>query len=198
MKKIGVLNLQGAVAEHLVSLQHIDNVQGVSVKLANQLDELAGLIIPGGESTAISRLIQQNQLAEPIKRFAKQGKGIFGTCAGLILCANSDANNSDQFDQASRLVQPLQLIDISVMRNGFGRQVDSFSTTLSIVDVGEDIPAIFIRAPYIQQYAASVTPLAYYNQYCVMARNDNILVSAFHPELSDDRRVLHYFINEMC
>lgn len=188
LKKIGVLNLQGAISEHLSVLQHIENVQAIAVKKAEQLDELAGLIIPGGESTAISRLIRQNHLFDPIIQFAKQGKGIFGTCAGLVLCGKTTTHNE---------VEQLKLIDIEVERNGFGRQIASFETVLDIETIGQQIPAVFIRAPYITKVGSQVKPLAFVNHHCVMAQKDNILVCSFHPELTSDDRITKYFV-QLC
>lgn len=188
LKKIGVLNLQGAISEHLSVLQHIENVQAIAVKKAEQLDELAGLIIPGGESTAISRLIRQNHLFDPIIQFAKQGKGIFGTCAGLVLCGKTTTHNE---------VEQLKLIDIEVERNGFGRQIASFETVLDIETIGQQIPAVFIRAPYITKVGSQIKPLAFVNHHCVMAQKDNILVCSFHPELTSDDRIIKYFV-QLC
>lgn len=188
LKKIGVLNLQGAISEHLSVLQNIENVQAIAVKKAEQLDELAGLIIPGGESTAISHLIRQNHLFDPIIQFAKQGKGIFGTCAGLVLCGKTTTHNE---------VEQLKIIDIEVERNGFGRQIDSFETVLDIETIGQQIPAVFIRAPYITKVGSQVKPLAFVNHHCVMAQKDNILVCSFHPELTSDDRIIKYFV-QLC
>lgn len=188
LRKIGVLNLQGAVSEHLNALTNIDNVQAIAVKDAVQLADLDGLVIPGGESTAISRLINQNNLATAIKQMAHQGKGILGTCAGLVLCGCSTSQNE---------VEQLKLIDICVERNGFGRQINSFETSLDIATIGKHIPAIFIRAPYIAKAGDQVKQLAFVNGHCVMAQQDNILVCSFHPELSDDNRIINYFV-DLC
>lgn len=187
-KKIGVLDLQGAAFEHLAMLNQIKHVKAIMIKHSHQLNELDGLIIPGGESTAISRLIKQNGLFDPIKQFAQQGKAIFGTCAGLVLCGTSTTHNE---------VDLLQLMDITVLRNGFGRQINSFETTLEVAGIGCDIPAAFIRAPYISEANQCVDKLAFVNQHCVMARQDNILVCAFHPELTQDKRIMQYFV-DMC
>ncbi|RKS85103.1 pyridoxal phosphate synthase yaaE subunit [Orbus hercynius] len=194
MKTIGVLNLQGAVSEHITMLKKLDTVKYSLVKKPQDLQGLDGLIIPGGESTAISRLINQNGLFEPIKQFSRSGKGIFGTCAGLVLCAKT----TTKIDNTDKSVTPLGLIDLVVERNGFGRQIDSFETRLTVNNIGDNIPAIFIRAPYIQSFSQSVTPLAYIDQYCVMAQSKNILICSFHPELTDDLRIIHYFIKHCC
>lgn len=187
LKKIGVLNLQGAVSEHITMLLSIENVIAVTVKKPEHLAGLDGLIIPGGESTTISRLIKQNGLFEPIKEFARQGKGIFGTCAGLVLCGTTTTHYE---------VELLELMDITVERNGFGRQVASFETFLDIASIGEHIPAIFIRAPYIMHAGNPVKQLAFIDDHCVMAEQNNILVCSFHPELSNDNRVMKYFVDK--
>ncbi|OTQ34578.1 pyridoxal 5'-phosphate synthase glutaminase subunit PdxT [Gilliamella apis] len=187
-KIIGVLNLQGAVTEHLNMLASIDFVCPIAVKQPEQLRQLDGLIIPGGESTAISRLIRQNDLFEPIQAFAKQGKGIFGTCAGLVLCGTETSHNE---------VEQLGLIDIIVERNGFGRQINSFETELDIAPIGQQIPAVFIRAPYIATAGKQVKQLAFVDNHCVMAEQDNILLCSFHPELTTDNRIMRYFV-EKC
>ena len=188
LKKVGVLNLQGAVSEHITMLNSLDNVQAIAVKHPEQLAELDGLIIPGGESTTISRLIRQNGLFEPIKQFAQQGKGILGTCAGLVLCGKTTTHNE---------VEQLALIDIHVERNGFGRQINSFETKLDVKLIGQQIPAVFIRAPYIAKAGEQVEQLAFIDEHCVMAKQNNILVCSFHPELTQDNRIMHYFV-ESC
>ncbi|MFQ1054726.1 pyridoxal 5'-phosphate synthase glutaminase subunit PdxT [Gilliamella apicola] len=188
LKKVGVLNLQGAVSEHITMLNSLDNVQAIAVKHPEQLAELDGLIIPGGESTTISRLIRQNGLFEPIKQFAQQGKGILGTCAGLVLCGKTTTHNE---------VEQLALIDIHVERNGFGRQINSFETKLDVKLIGQQIPAVFIRAPYIAKAGEHVEQLAFIDEHCVMAKQNNILVCSFHPELTQDNRIMHYFV-ESC
>lgn len=188
LKKVGVLNLQGAVSEHITMLNSLDNVQGIAVKHPEQLAKLDGLIIPGGESTTISRLIKQNGLFEPIKQFAQQGKGILGTCAGLVLCGKTTSHNE---------VEQLALIDICVERNGFGRQINSFETKLDVKLIGQQIPAVFIRAPYITKAGEHVEQLAFIDEHCVMAKQNNILVCSFHPELTQDNRIMHYFV-ESC
>lgn len=188
IKKIGVLNLQGAVSEHITMLNKLDNVEAVAIKQPQQLDILDGLIIPGGESTAISRLINQNALFEPIRKFAQLGKGIFGTCAGLILCGMKTSHDE---------VELLKLIDITVERNGFGRQINSFETVLNVTNIDQKIPAVFIRAPYIANVGKHVKQLAFIDSHCVMAQQDNILVCSFHPELTKNNQIMRYFV-AMC
>lgn len=194
MKTIGVLNLQGAVSEHMTMLAKLANVQAIPVKHPQDLQFIDGLIIPGGESTALSRLINDNNLQQPIKQLAYSGKGIFGTCAGLVLCGKT----TTKITQKDCGILPLDLIDIEVERNGFGRQIDSFEALLNVEQVADHIPAVFIRAPYIVNYGKNVTPLSYIDNRCVMAQQNNILVCSFHPELTDDLRIMQYFVQQFC
>ncbi len=192
MKTIGVLALQGAVNEHMVQLKRL-HINVVNVKKPKQLEQLDGLIIPGGESTAISRLLIENHFIEPIKKLAIDGKGVLGTCAGLVLCAKKTTkpNNAD------KQTVPLDLIDIIVERNAFGRQKESFETKLDIIHIGQSVPALFIRAPSITYTGANVEVLAKVDNCIVMAQQQNILVTAFHPELTNDLRVMRYFL-DLC
>lgn len=192
MKIVGVLGLQGAVTEHIAQLNQL-GVEAVEVKKPSQLDQLNGLIIPGGESTAISRLLEENNLINPIKKFATEGKGVLGTCAGLILCGKQTTKPC----HTDRQIISLGLIDITVERNGFGRQIDSFEVNLDIRNIGQSVPAVFIRAPYITHVGNSVDVLATLDNRIIMAQQDNVLVTAFHPELTDDLRVMRYFI-DLC
>lgn len=185
-KKVGVLALQGAFIEHITALRCL-GVEAVLVRLPKQLEGLDGLIIPGGESTTMTRLMQSYELVEPIKEFAKEGKPVWGTCAGMILMAAqlSEANG-----------QTLGLMDIQVKRNAFGRQVDSFEVDLSMPALGKDnFRAIFIRAPLIERAGSGVDVLAKLEGGVVVAaRQKHLLVCAFHPELNNDLRFHDYFI----
>ena len=184
--KIGVLCLQGAVREHVAALEKCD-VEVVCVKRKEQLAELDGLIIPGGESTTIGKLIDRFGLGEAIKEMQQQGKPIYGTCAGLILLAKELCGN-DQY--------LLELMDISVERNAFGRQRESFEADLPISVLGEKpYRAVFIRAPLIKERGDGVTVLATCRGEVVAARQNNILVSSFHPELTEDVRMHQYFVD---
>lgn len=194
MKTIGVLNLQGAVSEHITMLAKLEGIQPKLVKHPEDLSSIDGLIIPGGESTALSRLIKENNLYQPIQQFANTDKGILGTCAGLVLCGKSTTN----IILKDQEVTPLGLMDIIVERNGFGRQIDSFETELNIERIGEHIPAIFIRAPYIAELGKDVIPLSYVDNHCVIAQSNNILVCSFHPELTLDLRIMQYFTKQFC
>jgi 5'-phosphate synthase pdxT subunit len=185
--KIGVLASQGAFIEHIAALRRLE-VEALPVRLAPQLNGLDGLVIPGGESTTITKLMISSNLTEEIKSLAKSGMPIFGTCAGMIVLSTP---NSD------RDVEPLGLMDIIVKRNAFGRQVDSFETELYIPVLGKKpFPAVFIRAPLIERANSNVEILAKLaDGTIVAARQGKLLVAAFHPELTDDLRFHRYFLD---
>jgi 5'-phosphate synthase pdxT subunit len=183
--KVGVLALQGAVTEHIRSIE-LAGAIGVPIKKIEELEDVQGLIIPGGESTTIGKLMRKYNFIEAIRRFSSMGKPIFGTCAGLILLA---ARIEDQ-DEAH-----LELMDITVARNAFGRQRESFETDLEIKGIDERVRAVFIRAPLIRDVGTKVDVLATYHDEIVTARQGHLLVSSFHPELTDDYRLHQYFVN---
>lgn len=184
--KIGVLALQGAFIEHVQRLRQI-GVDSVEVRLPADLEGLDGLIIPGGESTTIGKLIDAYQLAEPVRRLAAERKPIWGTCAGMIMLAN-DIDGSDQVR--------LGLMDIGVNRNAFGRQVDSFEADLKVAGLpGGPFHAVFIRAPVLTRAGEGVHVLAQLpDGRIVAAEQGKLLVTAFHPELTDDIRFHEYFM----
>ena len=187
--RIGVLAIQGDFAEHIAVLKRI-GAETREVRLPAQLEELDGLILPGGESTTIGKLMGDFGLLEPLREFGR-AHAVWGTCAGAILLSK-DARRS----------QPLLgLMDITVQRNAFGRQVDSFEANISIKGVDGDKPfhAIFIRAPLIESVGANVEVLARVEkddeEVIVAAQQGNLLVTSFHPELSNDDRFHRYFVN---
>jgi len=186
--KVGVLASQGAFVEHIAALHQL-GVEASPIRLPHQLRELDGLIIPGGESTSISRLMLDYALADEIRNLAKNGLPVFGTCAGMILLANGISDQGD--------VEPLALMHITVRRNAFGRQKESFETELSIPVLGEKpFPGVFIRAPAIEQVNSGVEILASLaDGTTVAARQGRLLASAFHPELTDDLRFHQYFLD---
>ncbi len=190
MLKVGVLALQGAFREHIQTLERI-GVQGQLIKLPEQLSGIDALIIPGGESTTIGKLAVAYGLVDPIRILASKGMPVLGTCAGMILLAKGTAQGYDQ--------PLLGLMDIVVHRNGFGRQINSFEVDLEIPILGEKpFRSIFIRAPYIQSVGEGVTVIATLPEGAIVsARERNLLVAAFHPELSEDTRFHAYFIEEM-
>jgi pyridoxal 5'-phosphate synthase pdxT subunit len=184
MITIGVLGLQGAVREHIRSIESC-GAEAVVVKRGEQLESLDGIIMPGGESTTMRRLIDRYGFMEPLKEFAAKGKPIFGTCAGLILLAKQIAG----YDESH-----LGLMDITVERNSFGRQKESFETDLDIPHVGDNFNAVFIRAPHIIEAGEDVEILAKHGDRIVMARHGQFLGCSFHPELTDDNRLTAFFI----
>ena len=190
MGKVGVLSLQGNVREHSAALVEL-GADVVAVKQPEHLAAVDGLVIPGGESTTMSLLLESTGLYEPIAARLADGLPAFGTCAGMILLAAEvlDGRPDQRFFRA---------IDITVRRNAFGRQVDSFETALEVAGLeGRPIDAVFIRAPFVERAGAGVEVLATVDGHPVLCRQGNILVSAFHPELSDDRRVHQLFVDSL-
>ena len=193
--KIGVLALQGAFIEHVHVLREL-GAEVREVRLPEDLYGLDGLVIPGGESTAIGKLMINWGLLEPIKAMAQDGKPVWGTCAGMILLAK-DIGGLDQ--------PLLGLMDIKVRRNGFGSQLDSFETALNVPTLGAPpFPAVFIRAPYIEEVRAGVQVLAQLDNsglnegaqdIIVAARENHLLATAFHPELTGDYRFHQLFLD---
>ncbi|MFO8011187.1 MAG: pyridoxal 5'-phosphate synthase glutaminase subunit PdxT [Dehalococcoidia bacterium] len=187
MKRIGVLALQGAFREHLDILNQL-GTESVPVRLPGELEGVDGLVIPGGESTTIGKLLKEYELAAPLQRMIADGMPVLGTCAGMILLA-SDVIGLNGYS--------LGAVDIQVRRNAFGRQVESFEADLHIPALG-DAPfhAVFIRAPWIEKTGHDVQVLARLeNGTPVAARSGNIVLAAFHPELTSDTRLHSYFVD---
>ncbi|MBO8155613.1 MAG: pyridoxal 5'-phosphate synthase glutaminase subunit PdxT [Bacillaceae bacterium] len=184
MTKIGVLGLQGAVREHVRSVESC-GAEAVVIKKKEQLDEIDGLILPGGESTTMRRLIDKYDFYEALQNFGKAGKPIFGTCAGLILLAKEIDGQSDAH---------LKLMNTTVKRNAFGRQRESFEAEIDIKGIADQFNAVFIRAPYILEVGEGVEILATYQDKIVLAQDRHYLACAFHPELTDDNRLTQHFI----
>lgn len=183
--KIGVLALQGAFREHIEALRKL-GAEAVEVRLPEQLEGLDGLIIPGGESTAIGKLAVKYGLQEAIRQYAQAGHPVYGTCAGMILLSNDVGRD-----------QPLLgVMNVRVERNAFGRQLDSFETDLPVPALGDEpFPAVFIRAPKIEDVGDGVEVLAELPDGTpVAARQNKMLVTAFHPELTNDLRFHKYFL----
>lgn len=183
--RVGVLALQGAVAEHIRSLESC-GVEAVAVKRTEQLDELDGLILPGGESTTIGKLMRKYGFIDAITKFHQEGKPLFGTCAGLIVLAERIEGQEDAH---------LKLMDMTVARNAFGRQRESFETSLPVKGIDEPITAVFIRAPLIKSVGDGVEVLSEYKGDIVTARQGTLLACSFHPELTDDVRLHAYFVD---
>jgi 5'-phosphate synthase pdxT subunit len=184
MLKIGVLGLQGAVREHVKAIEQC-GAQAVVIKKKEELESVDGLILPGGESTTMRRLIDRYDLMDELRSFAKSGKPMFGTCAGLILLAKK----LEGYEQPH-----LGVMDVTVERNSFGRQRESFEAELFVAGVGEDFPAVFIRAPHIVSAGENVEILAKHDGRIVAAREGQFLGCSFHPELTEDIRITEYFI----
>ncbi|MCU6712976.1 pyridoxal 5'-phosphate synthase glutaminase subunit PdxT [Paenibacillus sp. J5C_2022] len=182
--RIGVLALQGAVAEHIRSLEAA-GAEAVAIKRVEQLDDVHGLIIPGGESTTIGKLMRKYGFMEAIAEFNGKGKPLFGTCAGLIVLADRIEGNEEAH---------LRLMDMTVTRNAFGRQRESFETDLTVKGIDEPIRAVFIRAPLIKSVGAEVDVLSVYNGEIVTARQGTLLAASYHPELTDDFQLHAYFL----
>ncbi|MBX5319923.1 MULTISPECIES: pyridoxal 5'-phosphate synthase glutaminase subunit PdxT [Staphylococcus] len=181
--KIGVLALQGAVCEHIRHIE-LSGHEGIAVKRVEQLEEIDGLILPGGESTTLRRLMDLYGFKEVLQN---SDLPMFGTCAGLIVLAKDVEGESGY----------LKKLDITVERNSFGRQVDSFESELDIKGIAEDIEGVFIRAPHIAQVEEGVEVLSRVGDKIVAVKQGKYLGVSFHPELTDDYRVTDYFINHM-
>ena len=187
--QVGVLALQGAFAAHRQRLVGI-GVAVREVRAPGDLVGLDGLIIPGGESTTMSMLLDSSGLFHPLTRAVEQGLGIFGTCAGLILCARDIVDG--RHDQHA-----LGFVDVTVQRNGYGRQLDSFESTLDGVD-GGPFHAVFIRAPRVTRVGPSVRVLARHGGDPVLIRDGRHLMASFHPELTPDVRIHEIFLDGLA
>jgi len=186
LTKIGVLALQGAFERHQRVFQKL-GVDAVQVRMPADLAAVDALVMPGGESTTMSQLLESSELFEPISLRIKQGLPVFGTCAGMILLSKKILDGRD--DQLS-----FEAIDIDVQRNAYGRQIDSFEAEIKIDSFDNSFNAVFIRAPRIVSLGSDVHALAYCGDDVVLARQDNILVASFHPELANDVRLHELFL----
>ena len=186
--KIGILALQGDFREHAEILRKL-GVEPVEVREAGDLEGLAGIIVPGGESTAIGNLMVSSGLLDGVRSFFYKGGPVWGTCAGMVLAASATTGPR----------QPLLgLMNALVERNGFGRQVYSFEQDLDVAGFDEPFTGVFIRAPFFEDVGPGVEVLSEIDDKVVAARGENILVTAFHPELTDDTRFHEYFLREVC
>ena len=182
---IGVLAVQGAVEKHILMLERC-GVRSIRVRFAEELDAVHGLVIPGGESTTVGKLMARYGLDKKIIERARAGMPILGTCTGMILLAKKIAGSEQH---------RLGLMDLTVLRNAFGRQVDSFEADLDVDVIGPPpFRGVFIRAPYAVDVNRKVEVLARYGDKIVLLREGNLLACAFHPELTDDTRIHEYFI----
>jgi pyridoxal 5'-phosphate synthase pdxT subunit len=187
-KRIGVLALQGAYEEHVEILKKL-GVEPVEVRSGEDLEGLSGLIVPGGESTTIGNLMAESGLLDGIRSFFYKGGPVWGTCAGMVLAASATTGPR----------QPLLgLMNAFVERNGFGRQVYSFERELEVEGFETPFVGVFIRAPFFEDVGPGVEVLGKVDGKIVAAKGENILVTAFHPELTDDVRFHEYFLQEVC
>jgi len=183
---VGVLAFQGSVVEHVHALTMIKDVRPYDVKTASDLEKVSGLILPGGESTTIGKLLKEYELLEPIKKRVKEGMPIWGTCAGMILIAKQIINENHLH---------LAIMDISVRRNAYGSQLDSFRTTACIPQISKDeIPLIFIRAPWVENVGQEVRILLKVTGKIVAVQQNNMLATSFHPELTQNLAFHKYFM----
>ena len=185
--KIGVLALQGAYASHLKTFASL-GVKALEVRTPEDLERVDRLVIPGGESTTISMLLDSNGMRVPIQESISEGMPVFGTCAGMIVLAREVLDGRD--DQ-----KPLGAIDITVRRNAFGRQVDSFESEIEVSGLDEPFPSVFIRAPIVESIGEGVEVYARVDEKIVLCGTDSILVASFHPELSNDGRIHEMFLS---
>lgn len=185
--KVGLLALQGAVAPHAEAFRAL-GATPVEVRTPGQLDDVDALVIPGGESTTMSKLLDTSGLAGPLRQRLAEGMPAFGTCAGMIVLAATVLDGrADQRAYAA--------IDVTVRRNAFGRQVDSFESDLHVDGLADPFHAVFIRAPYVEQVGPGVEVLASVDGHPVLCRQGDVLVSSFHPELTGDRRLHELFLD---
>jgi 5'-phosphate synthase pdxT subunit len=186
--KVGVLALQGDVPEHLQAAERA-GAQAVPVRTREALEEVEALIIPGGESTTVGKLLERYELMEPIRARAAAGMPILGTCTGLILLAR-EIEGSEQ--------PRLGLLDVTVRRNAYGRQLDSFETDVSVPALGsEPVRAVFIRAPMVTRTGPDVEVLAEFDNHPVLVRQGGLFGSAFHPELAGDERIHRLLLEQI-
>jgi len=185
--KVGVLALQGAFREHIVSLEAL-GVRAVAVRLTDQLSDCDGLIIPGGESTAIGKLMETYGFYDAVARRHEEGMAIWGTCAGAILIARNVLD-------ALPGQRTLGLMDITIRRNAYGRQVDSFEAPLDVDGLREPFTGVFIRAPWIETVGDGVEVLSRHDGRIVATRQGDLMATSFHPELTGDPRIHRLFVD---
>ena len=185
--RIGVLALQGAFAAHAAALQRL-GASTAEVRVAVDLEQCDALVLPGGESTTMSQLLETSQLFDPLAKRIAAGMPVFGTCAGMILLSRGIADGRP--DQRS-----FAALDIDVQRNGFGRQLDSFETEIDVHGLDRAFHAVFIRAPRISRIGSEIETLATHGGEPVLVRSKTVMAASFHPELADDDRVHQLFLN---
>lgn len=186
MLNIGVLALQGSWAEHAKMLSNFENTNVIMVKTKEQFNNLSGLIIPGGESSTIGKLLKENQLISPLLQKVNTGMPLWGTCAGMIVMAKEITNES---------CTHLGLMNIAVKRNAYGGQLDSFSTNTFIPSISDqEIPLVFIRAPWVERVWDDAQVIASISGRIAAVKQGNMLATSFHPELTEDLSFHRYFL----
>jgi pyridoxal 5'-phosphate synthase pdxT subunit len=188
--RVGVLALQGDTREHLAALREA-GADAITVRRRSELDSVDGLVIPGGESTAISHLLRDFELLEPLRARLAEGMPAYGSCAGMILLASEILDAG----AAGREATPLKGIDMTVRRNAFGRQVDSFEGDIDFTGLDAPVHAVFIRAPWVERVGDDVEVLGRAADHIVAVRQGSKLATAFHPEVTGDRRVHKLFVD---
>jgi pyridoxal 5'-phosphate synthase pdxT subunit len=189
--KVGVLALQGDVREHIAALRSCE-VEAVAVRRASEIESIDALVLPGGESTTIAQLAEVFGIFELIKNKINNGMPVYGSCAGMILLA-------DQILDAKEGQKSFGGLDITVRRNAFGRQVDSFESDIAFADGSDElIRAVFIRAPWVEKVSDSVQVLAAIDTHPVAVRSETALATSFHPEITGDNRIHRYFIEQVA
>ena len=187
---VGVLALQGDTREHLAALTEA-GAQASTVRRRSELDAVDALVIPGGESTTMSLLLREFDLLEPLRQRLADGMPAYGSCAGMILLAGEILDAG----APGREAEALGAIDMTVRRNAFGRQVDSFEGDIDVIGLDEPVRAVFIRAPWVERVGPAVEVLARAGDHIVAVRQGPVLATAFHPEMTGDRRVHKLFVD---
>ena len=188
--RVGVLALQGDTREHLAALREA-GAEALTVRRLSELESVDGLVIPGGESTAMTHLLKAFELLEPLRSRLAEGMPAYGSCAGMILLASEILDAG----VAGREALPLSAIDMTVRRNAFGRQVDSFEADLDFTGVDSSVHAVFIRAPWVERVGPGVEVLASAGEHIVAVRQGAVMATSFHPEMTGDRRVHKLFVD---
>lgn len=189
---VGVLALQGDTREHLAALREA-GAEASTVRRLSELEAIDALVIPGGESTAMSHLLHEFDLLEPLRARIAEGMPCYGSCAGMILLATEIADAG----VPGRAALPLKGIDMTVRRNAFGRQVDSFEGDIDFTGLDTPVHAVFIRAPWVERVGADVEVLARANDHIVAVRQGSMLATSFHPEVTGDRRIHKLFVDSL-
>ncbi|HEX7427143.1 MAG TPA: pyridoxal 5'-phosphate synthase glutaminase subunit PdxT [Mycobacterium sp.] len=188
--RVGVLALQGDTREHLAALREAGAVAS-TVRRRGELDAVDALVIPGGESTTMTHLLREFELLEPLRSRLAEGMPAYGSCAGMILLASEILDAG----AAGREAAPLKAIDMTVRRNAFGRQVDSFEGDIEFDGLDRPVHAVFIRAPWVERVGPDVLVLALADSHIVAVRQGRMLATAFHPEMTGDRRIHQLFVD---